>query len=101
VFVYSVNDLLKRRRDLRISPHALLKARKSGLQGKDILYAIFNGEIIERYPDRNRVLILGPVKGHDLNLHVVCDYGDGDEVVAVTIYVPYLTRWFGDVTRRR
>ncbi len=96
----NTEELLTRRSSLRVSEHALREAHKEGLYGKDIIYAIFNGEIIERYFDRERVLIVGPAIGGDLPLHVVCDYGDREEIVVVTVYIPNRTKWITDVRRR-
>jgi len=101
MFIYDAQDLLERRYKLRVSLHALREAYKEGLRGKDILHAIFEGEIIERYPNRDRVLILGPIAESDLPLHVVCDYKDTKEIVAVTVYVPSREEWAGDAVRRR
>jgi hypothetical protein len=101
MFIYDTEDLLERRHKLRVSLHALHEAYKEGLHGKDILYAIFEGEIIEWYPDRDRVLILGPVTESDLPLHVVCDYKDTKEIVAITVYVPSREEWAGDTVRRQ
>ena len=101
MFIYDAQDLLERRYKLRVSLHALREAYKEGLRGKDILHAIFEGEIIERYPNRDRVLILGPIAESDLPLHVVCDYKDTKEIVAVTVYVPSRAEWAADAVRRR
>ena len=101
MFIYDTEDLLERRHKLRVSLHALREAYKEGLRGKDILYAIFEGEIIEWYPDRDRVLILGPVAECDLPLHVVCDYKDNKEIVAVTVYIPSREEWAADTVRRQ
>jgi len=101
MFIYDAEDLLERRRKLRVSLHALREAYKEGLRGKDILHAIFEGEIIERYPNRDRVLILGPIAESDLPLHVVCDYKDTKVIVAVTVYVPSREEWAGDTVRRQ
>ena len=101
MFIYDAEDLLERRHKLRVSLHALREAYKEGLRGKDILHAIFEGEIIERYPNRDRVLILGPIAESDLPLHVVCDYKDTKEIVAVTVYVPSREEWTADTVRRQ
>jgi hypothetical protein len=83
----------------RVSDHALREVHKEGLRAKDILYAIFNGRIIENYPNRKRVLILGPIKNPDLILHVVCDYSNREELVAVTVYIPNRPKWHTASTR--
>jgi hypothetical protein len=93
-------ELLTHRNSLRVSEHALREAHKEGVYGRDIVHAIFNGEIIERYFDRERVLIMGPATEDDLPLHIVCDYSDMDEIVVVTVYIPNRTKWVTDIRRR-
>jgi hypothetical protein len=101
MFIYDTQDLLERRSKLRVSMHALREAYKEGLRGKDILYAIFKGQVIERYPNRDRVLIVGPSPKYDVQLHVICDYKDNDEIVAVTVYIPDRPQWINDVVRNQ
>ncbi|RLC67045.1 MAG: hypothetical protein DRI48_03295 [Chloroflexi bacterium] len=101
MFIYDTQDLLESRQRLRVSVHALREAYKEGLRGRDIVYAIFKGRVIERYPDRDRVLILGPVAKSGLPLHVVCDYTNANEIVAVTVYVPDRSVWASDQVRRQ
>ena len=98
--IQDTQDLLELWSELRVSRHAMREAYKEGLQGKDIIYAIFKGKVIEHYPWRRRVLIVGPVTTADVPLHVVCDYTDAREIVAVTVYIPNRTQWAGDQTRR-
>jgi len=100
MFIYDIQDLLTYRRDLRVSLHALYEAYKEGLRGRDIVYAIFKGRVIERYPDRRRVLVSGPIPQSGLPLHVVCDYADSNEIVAVTVYIPSRSEWMGSLARR-
>ncbi|MEE8389178.1 MAG: hypothetical protein V3S14_00060, partial [Anaerolineae bacterium] len=71
------------------------------LHGKDIIYAIFKGQIIEHYPRRRRVLIAGPITDTTIPLHIVCDYTDVDEIVAVTVYVPNRSHWMANLVRKR
>ncbi len=99
MIIGDVEDLLARRKRLRLSEHALYEAYKEGLRGKDILHAIFNGHIIEHYPERGRVLIAGPVVQYPLPVHVVCDYADAVEIVAVTVYIPNRPRWINEQVR--
>jgi hypothetical protein len=100
MYIYDLQDLLERRRNLRVSFHALYEAYKEGLRGKDIVYAIFEGQIIERYPERDRVLVAGPIRKSEIPLHVVCDYADAKEIVAVTVYIPDPTAWVASQVRR-
>jgi hypothetical protein len=101
MYIHDTEELLERRRTLRVSLHALREAYKEGLRGKDIIRAIFKGQVIERYPKRDRVLILGPVSKPGLPLHVVCDYTDAKEIVAVTVYIPNRSEWAASAVRRR
>lgn len=98
--IQDTQDLLELWSELRVSRHAMREAYKEGLQGKDIIYAIFKGKVIEHYPWRRRVLIAGPVTTADVPLHVVCDYTDAREIVAVTVYIPDRTQWVGSQNRR-
>jgi hypothetical protein len=94
-----VEDLLAHRETMRLTQHALYEAYKESLRAKDIFHAIFHGEILEHYPRRSRVLIVGPSVRFDLQIHVVCDYRDRDEILAVTVYIPDRPRWATDWAR--
>ncbi len=97
--ITDVEDLLAYHETLRISDHALREAHKESLRAKDVLYVIFNGEVLEHYVDRQRVLVVGPLAGSDLKVHVVCDYTDPHELVAVTVYIPDRPNWINDLVR--
>lgn len=101
MFIADVEDLLERRRMMRLSDHALREAHKESLRAGDIFHAIFNGRLLEHYPDRQRVLIAGPAPHLDLDVHVVCEYTDPVELVAVTIYIPDRPKWINAVLRTR
>jgi len=98
--LFDTQDLLDLRSELRVSLHAMHEAYKEGLRGRDIIRAIFRGRIIEHYPDRQRVLIAGPVDVVNVPLHIVCDYADDHEIVAVTVYFPRRALWAGHLVRR-
>ena len=89
------------RRRFRIAAHALTEASKDGIRTTDIVHAIMTGEIIESYPELERLLILGYHPEQVIAIHIVCDYSDPDEVVAVTVYVPSRDRWVADRTRKQ
>ena len=101
MYIANVGDLLEQRGTMRLSDHALREAHKDSLRAQDIFYAIFNGRILEHYRDRERVLIAGPVPHLGLEVHVVCEYSDPVELVAVTIYVPDRPKWVNAVLRAR
>jgi hypothetical protein len=94
-----VEDLLAHHEAMRLTEHALYEAYKESLRARDVFHAIFNGDILENYPRRRRVLIVGPSVRFDLRIHVVCDYADRDEIVAVTVYIPDRPRWASDSAR--
>jgi hypothetical protein len=87
------DDLFAGRTELRVSEHALREAHKEGIRAKDIIYLVLTGEVIERYPNRRRILVSGRYRDTDLNVHVVCDYSDPIEVVVTTVYIPTRSRW--------
>jgi hypothetical protein len=95
------HDIFAGRTEFRVSEHALLEAHKEGIRAKDIVYAIFTGEVVERYPDRRRVLISAPFRNTGLHLHVVCDYSDYNELVAGTVYIPARPEWASHRQRRQ
>jgi len=72
--------------------HALTEAKKDGIIPEDIIYAILNGEVIEEYPDRQRILILAMLP-HRIPLHVVCDYSQVNVVLIPTVYIPDDRLW--------
>ncbi len=99
--IRSLDELLESREQLRVSDHALREAHKEGLRAREIIHAIFHGRMVERYPERQRMLVAGP-PWHDepqVPIHVVCDYSDRDEIVAVTVYIPNRPRWLNDLVR--
>ena len=93
-------ELFAGRTMLRVSEHALREAHKEGIRGKDIIHTVFTGEVVERYPDRRRVLVAAPFQDTSIPVHVVCDYTDHDEVVVVTVYIPTVDRWTSFRQRR-
>ncbi len=99
MYVKDAEDLFTFWEAMRFSDHALREAHKESLRAKDVFYAIFNGEILEHYCKRKRVLILGPLRGCDVKLHVVCDYSNPDEIVIITVYIPDKPKWVNDIAR--
>jgi hypothetical protein len=72
--------------------HALLEAKKDGVEPEDVITAVLNGKIIEEYPDRKRLLIFGQMTS-GLPLHVVCDYSNSAVVIIPTVYIPNSREW--------
>ena len=88
-----------------LRPHAIQHAAKEGFNFSDILHVVLTGEIIERYPDRNRCLFYADivVERISLPLHVVCEFNPKIDMVVdiVTAYVPTAEEWISPRRRRR
>ncbi len=80
--------------------HALAEAKKDGIEPEDILYVLLTGRIIERCPDRYRLLVFGEMS-NQLPLHVVCDYSDEDMIYIITVYIPSREEWSHNFQRRK
>ena len=91
-----------RRGQWRISTHAAIEAAKDGLGPRDIKEIILTGKIIESYPARQRHLIYGTLPNtNDLPVHVVVDYSDDEQIVAITAYIPDEREWIASQKRKR
>ncbi|MBN1178692.1 MAG: DUF4258 domain-containing protein [Anaerolineae bacterium] len=99
MYFTDLEDLLTYFRYMRLSDHALREANKESLHARDVFHAIFNGKILEHYCDRKRVLVVGPSARFDIEIHIVCDYADTEELVAVTVYVPDRPIWINELVR--
>jgi hypothetical protein len=78
----------------------MIEAVKDGLSPRDIKNIILTGKIIESYPERERHLIYG-VLPNDIPVHVVVDYSDNEQIVAVTAYIPDEKEWIAFQKRKR
>ena len=78
--------------------HALTEAKKDGVTPEDAVYVVLNGEIVEEYPERKRLLVSG-ILPINIPLHVVCDYSNDDLILIPTVYIPSRRRWAS--SRRR
>ena len=72
--------------------HALVEAKKDGVEPEDIVAVVLIGEIIEEYPDRKRSLIYGQMSS-GMPLHVICDYSAESVIIIPTVYVPDSREW--------
>ena len=72
--------------------HALTEAKKDGVAPEDAAYTILTGEVIEEYPDRQRVLVFAMLPD-EMPLHVVCDYSQVNVLLIVTVYIPDDREW--------
>jgi hypothetical protein len=74
---------------VRLTKHARTEALKDGLTTFDLEYVLMNGEVIEDYPERNRVLLLAFEQQHQLPIHISLEYFPSEDVATiVTAYVP-------------
>ena len=87
-----------------IKSHAVQHALKEGFARQHMVEAILAGEIIEAYPDEQRVLINGTtvlVGEMRVSLHIVCEYADPVYLEIITAYIPDPTQWDNPPLRRR
>jgi len=84
----------------RYYTHAVIEAKKDGVEPEDIVYVLLNGKVIEEYPERNRLLVYGKML-NDVPLHVVCNYSDPDLLYIVTVYIPSTVEWIANFQKRR
>ena len=87
-----------------ISDHAIVEARKDGISPntiQELEQVAINGEVIEEYLDRERILFYA--KSHELNLpiHIIVDYSFIEEPVIVTAYIPDNKYWIKDKIRKK
>ncbi len=79
------------------------KMRLRKIEAQDIEEAIYEGRIIEPYPDDPRgasCLILGLTnKGRPL--HIVCGRIENDEILIITAYEPDAEEWEADWKTRK
>lgn len=86
-----------------ISDHAIIEARKDGIDPRTVEkleWVAINGEVIEEYVDRKRVLIYAELKEENLPVHIIVDYSLREEPVIVTAYVPDSRYWLNYKTRK-
>ena len=87
-----------------LRPHTLQHAVKEGFKFSHILYAVLTGEVIERYPDRDRCLFYVDIAVEGMTLPLlVCEFNpDLDDIVdIVTAYVPTEEEWIHPRQRRK
>ncbi len=84
------------------SEHAIERCRERGIKIKDIKSCIFNGEIIEQYPDDYpfpSCLICGQSLSDKIIHVVVSDEGTASRII--TAYYPDPNRWSHDYKIRK
>ena len=89
----------------RITGHASVEAVKDGISPADIRYVIFNGKIIEEYPERDypdiQTCLIYAKLPTKIPVHVVVDVLVERSVVIVTAYVPDRKRWIASQKRKK
>lgn len=86
----------------QMTQHAELRRRQRGISIPDIKQAIFNGEIIEDYPNDYpypSCLVLGYTRQRE-PLHLVCGVGEGTLFI-ITAYRPSPEKWKDDWKTRK
>jgi hypothetical protein len=102
-------DITEIRRRVRAGAYlvkrdAILHAVKEGFLQQHMVDAVLSGQVIESYPDRQRLLVCGPTALDTeavIYLHVVCQYSDPVYIEFVTAYIPDETIWARPPFRRR
>lgn len=85
-----------------ISEHAAERFRQRNIKARDIKQAIFNGEIIEQYPDDfpfPSCLILGKTINEQY-IHIVMS-NEGTMSRIITAYYPDKNKWSSDFKIRK
>ncbi|MDI6791450.1 MAG: DUF4258 domain-containing protein [bacterium] len=90
------------REEYEISFHGEKERYAEEIAISDLETAIYNGEILEDYPDDPR----GPsclVLGYSQNkpIHIVCGSTPTKWIRIITVYLPKLPRWINERTRAR
>lgn len=89
-----------RREEYEISFHAEKERYTENITIYDLETAVYNGEILEDYPDDPR----GPsclVLGYSQNrpIHIVCGYTTARWIRMITVYIPKPPKWINEKTR--
>jgi len=87
-----------------ISDHAIIEARKDGIEPNTVEkleWVAINGEVIEEYIDRERILIYADLPEQNLPVHIIVDYSFLEEPAIVTGYVPDSRYWIKYKIRKK
>jgi len=87
-----------------ISDHAIIEAWKDRIDPctvEKLEWVAINGEVIEEYVDRKRVLVYAELKEEKIPVHIVVDYSFWEEPVIVTSYIPDSRYWIGYKIRKK
>lgn len=98
-----IQDALKRKQ-YRLTRHATIFRVRRHITMAQMIVALGNGEIIEKYPDAEpypACLVLGWLESGD-PLHIVCSRGEIEpQLRIVTLYEPDDNRWEDDYKTRK
>jgi len=86
---------------IQFSEHSIHKMDDNDISSKELIEALYNGEIIEDYPEDERghsCLLLGKDKKDFL--HVVLGQKE-ENLFIITVYRPSLPKFIDERTRRR
>ena len=87
-----------------ISDHAIMEARKDGIEPNTVEkleWIEINGDVIEEYIDRERILIYGNLVDDNLPVHIIVDISFLEEPVIVTSYIPDSRYWIKYKIRKK
>ena len=87
-----------------ISDHAIMEDRKDGIEPNTVEkleWIAINGDVIEEYIDRERILIYGNLVDDNLPVHIIVDISFLEEPVIVTSYVPDSRYWIKYKIRKK
>lgn len=88
-------ERIKKREWIEFTEHARIEMEKDDLLAEDLLKAIQNGKMIERYAEDRpfpSCLLFG--RSNDKPIHIVCSLPDNiDALIIVTVYIPDPGRW--------
>ena len=87
-----------------ISDHAIMEARKDGIEPnavEKLEWIAINGDVIEEYIDRERILIYGNLVDDNLPVHIIVDISFLEEPVIVTSYIPDSRYWIKYKIRKK
>lgn len=88
--------------EYEISFHAEKERYAENITIHDLETAIYDGEILEDYPDEARgpsCLVLGHSQGRPI--HIVCGYTPTKWIRIITVYIPKLPKWIDERTRSK
>lgn len=91
-----------KREEYEISFHAEKERYAEDITISDLETAIYNGEILEDYPNDPRgpsCLVLGYSRNRPI--HIVCGYTVAKWVRIITVYIPKPPKWTDERTRAK